>query len=225
MKNALVVFKLGLGLLDFIFPSFFVSVQSCCSTTAVIVNSCTSCITGCCTISDICNYEIIHCHLYKNTIVLTYLCHLILLCIYWHRWEEFKQIVSKAIPATRFNHNIDKYKCKCKCKYRSHFVDHTFLVTVPSFKLRPSHCLRRWAGVWKDSSDLLLSNFSLRAVDRLDVHGHFISPWLSSQDVSVTRSHLGAQMKAQICFSTLGFTDPVTASITTKEKEHSLVLR
>lgn len=76
MTNALSVFKLGLGLLDF-FPSLFVSVQSCRSTTAVIVKSCTSCITGCCTISDICNYEIIHCHLYKNTSVLTYLCHLI----------------------------------------------------------------------------------------------------------------------------------------------------
>lgn len=55
-----------------IFLLYFVSVQSCRSTTAVIVNSCTSCITGCCTISDICNYEIIHCHLYKNTCVLTY---------------------------------------------------------------------------------------------------------------------------------------------------------
>ena len=55
---------------------FFVSVQSCRSTTAVIVNSCTSCITGCCTISDICNYEIIHCHLYKNNWVLIYLCYI-----------------------------------------------------------------------------------------------------------------------------------------------------
>lgn len=68
--DALLVFKRGLELLDltlFFLGFFFVSVQSFRSTTAVIVKSCTSCITGCCTISDICNYEIIHCHLYKST--------------------------------------------------------------------------------------------------------------------------------------------------------------
>lgn len=76
---------------------FFVSVQSCRSTTAVIVNSCTSCITGCCTISDICNYEIIHCHLYKNIRVLTRLCHIHLFVVRKYVWMGEKKSKSSVM--------------------------------------------------------------------------------------------------------------------------------
>lgn len=81
MTDAFLIFKQGLGLLDFLlFCICTVMLFNHCSH----CNSCTSCITGCCTISDICNYEIIHCRLYKKnkTLVSWFIFVLLILCLW-----------------------------------------------------------------------------------------------------------------------------------------------